>query len=78
MRAPSVVMGLILAQDRPQAQLPEHRRAAFVKAVKESKFPDVFRPSTAGRQLSAAAEFTACTSQKFATSTAPKSLPQKS
>jgi hypothetical protein len=41
-----------------QSQLPEHRRAAFVKAVKESKFPDVYRQSNAGRQLAAAAEMT--------------------
>jgi len=39
-----------------QALLPVDRRAAFVKAVKESRFPDVFRPSTAGKQLTAALE----------------------
>ncbi len=41
-----------------QAALPEDRRPAFIRAVKESRFPDVYRPSTAGRQLAAAMEMT--------------------
>ena len=50
-----------------QAQLPEDRRAAFVKAVKESRFPDGFRPSTAGRQLAAAMEMADLEAKQAAT-----------
>ncbi|MFN0133774.1 MAG: hypothetical protein ACKVW3_14745 [Phycisphaerales bacterium] len=47
-----------------QQALPAEYHPAFAKAVRQSRFSDLYRPSAAGRQLAAAAEFTDLTAQQ--------------
>lgn len=47
-----------------QASLPAEYHPLYTKAVRQSRFSDVYRPSGAGRQLEAAAEFTDLTEQQ--------------